>query len=192
MKKLLSCKKGFATAGTALMLVFSIPFASSVVIQQRTKDLIYADLEKLPERNVALVLGAAAYPSRLSDILQDRVDAAIELYEADKIAKIIMSGAENEVRGMVKYAMENGVEENDLIEDPKGINTYHSIENNNQIDEMVIVTQAYHLPRALYIATHFGVDAVGYASDRRTYSKMFEFKKRELLASAKAMLDLYF
>jgi len=190
MKNLIHTK-GFATVGTLFSILFTLPFASSIFMKQQAVGSIYQTVEEVPEANVALVLGAAAYPSRLSDILQDRVDTAIELYEAEKVQKLIMSGAPNEVEGMVKYALENGVVENDLIEDPKGINTLASIQNASFINEMVIVTQRFHLPRALFMARHFGVDAVGLSSDKREYLNMFEFKKRELLASTKAMLDLY-
>lgn len=184
-------RRGFVTVGAVMMLLMSFPFASSIFMKQQTNDLIYKTVSQVPEKNVALVLGAAAYPSRLSDILQDRVDTAIELYKAEKAQKLIMTGAPNEVRGMVKYALEKGVEENDLIEDPKGINTLTSIQNASHVKEMVIVTQKYHLPRALFIARHFGIDAVGLASDKREYLKIFEFKKRELLATTKAMLSLF-
>ncbi len=192
MKTLISCKQGFITVGTALMLMFSLPFASSIYMHQRTENLIYKNIEELPKKNVALVLGAAAYPARLSDILQDRMDVAIELHKAEKVTKLILTGASNEVEGMKKYAINQGIDENDIIEDPDGLNTYSSIKNAKDIDEMIIITQAYHLPRALYIACHFGIDAIGFPSDKHSYTKIFEFKTREILASTKAMMDLYF
>ena len=189
--KLSFCKKGFITVSTALVLMFSLPFVSSIFMRQQTADLIYTKVEEVPEKNVAMVLGAAAYPAYLSDILQDRVDTAIELYEAEKAQKLIMTGAPNEVEGMVEYALEKGVDENDIIEDPKGINTLKAIQNADHVKEMVIVTQAFHLPRAVFVARHFGIDAVGMASDKRSYTKIFDFKKREILASTKTMLDLF-
>ena len=191
MKRILSNKKGIASVGTVIILMLSMPFVSTAVIKQQTVKDIYETVEEVPEANVALVLGAAAYPSRLSDILQDRMDTAIELYDSEKAQKLILTGAPNEVEGMKKYAMEKGVEENDIIEDPEGINTFASLKNANHISEMIIVTQSYHLPRALFIARHFGIDAVGVSSDKRTYLKIFEFKKREILAATKAMLDLF-
>jgi len=174
-----------------LALFLSFPFASSIVIQHQTVDWIYETVEEVPKKNVALVLGAAAYPSYLSDILVDRMETAIELYENEKVQKLILSGAPNEVEGMVEYALERGVEENDIIEDSEGLNTLASIRNTSDISELIIVTQAFHLPRALFIARHLGIDAIGVASDRRTYAKIFEFKKREILATSKAMLDLF-
>jgi len=190
MKKLFFSKKGFVTAGVLLMILFCMPFASSVIMQIDTGGNIYDNIENVPSKNVALVLGAAAYPSRLSDILQDRVDTAIELYKDKKISKIIMSGAPNESDSMAKYAIDKGVQENDIIKDIKGINTFASIQNAKNAKHMVIITQSFHMPRALFIAKHLGIDAVGLTSDKREYAKSFEFKKREILAASKAMMDL--
>lgn len=192
MIKLINTTKGFITAGTLFAVMLSMPFASSIVMQQQTADLIYESIDEVPEKNVAMVLGAAAYPTRLSDILQDRMDAGIELHEADKVTKLILTGAPNEVEGMKEYALEKGISENDIIEDPEGLNTLASIKNAEDISEMIIVTQNYHLPRALFIARYLGIDAVGYASDKRSYEKIFEFKSREILASSKAMMELLF
>ncbi len=191
MNKITLCKKGFITVSAILALFLSLPFASSIYIHQQTEDRIYDTVESVPEKNVAMVLGAAAYPSYLSDVLIDRMETAIELYETEKVQKLILTGAPNEVEGMKEYALERGVEENDLIEDSEGVNTLASIRNASDISELIIVTQAFHLPRALFIARHVGIDAVGVASDRRTYAKIFDFKKREILATSKAMMDLF-
>ncbi len=188
----INMKKGFITAGTILTLLFSFPFASTVLIKHQASDVIYGKVENIPKKNVALVLGAAAYPTRLSDVLQDRVDSAIELYSAKKVTKLIMTGASNEVDGMAKYALDKGVRANDIIKDPKGLNTFASIQNSKNVKEMVIVTQNFHLPRAIFIAKHFDINAVGYSADKRAYIKIFDFKKREVLAVSKAMVDVLF
>lgn len=190
MNKLYQCTKGFVTAGITLIFLMCLPFSSSVLMMQYSDKYIYTTQDELPEKDVALVLGAAAYPSRLSDILQDRVDTAIELYKAKKVNKLIMSGAKNEAESMAKYALENGVAEKDIIKDPKGLSTIESIRNAKDFDEMIIVTQSFHLPRSIYLARHLGIDAVGMVSDKRTYEKIFDFSKREILASSKAMMDL--
>jgi SanA protein len=184
--------KGLITLTTLLALAFSFPFGANLLFRATTAGRIYDKVESVPERDTALVLGAAAYPSRLSDMLQDRVDTAIELYQAGKVKQIIMSGAPNEVEGMIEYAQEKGVDPAVITGDEKGVNTMASIQNfAANHDSAVIVSQGYHLPRAIFIARHFGVDAVGLAADKREYAKMDEYKKRELLASTKAMLDLF-
>ena len=101
-----------------------------------------------------------------------------------------MSGAPNEAKSMTEYAIKNGVPENDVIGDEKGLSTFESVRNAENIKEMVIVTQSFHMPRAIFIARHSGINAVGMLSDKRPYAKIFDFTKREILASSKAMMDL--
>jgi SanA protein len=184
--------RGFITAGLVIITLLSMPFVSTAVIKLQTADEIYKTVEEVPQKELALVLGAAAYPSRLSDVLQDRVDTAIELYNAKKVSAMIMSGAQNEAEAMKEYAVAHGIPEEAITEDIAGVNTMASIENISVLDRsLIIVTQKYHLPRALFIADYFGLDAVGVMADRHEYTKMFEFKKREILATTKAILDLF-
>jgi SanA protein len=192
MKKILQCRKGFVVAGIALMLLMILPFSSSILMRAYSGEYTYDDIAKVPDKTVALVLGAAAYPSRLSDILQDRVDTAIELYNAKKVIKIIMSGSPSEAKAMSAYAIKKGIPENDIVEDDKGLSTFESVKNADNIADMVIVTQSFHMPRSIYLARHSGIDAVGMTSDKHQYTKIFDFTKREILASSKAMIDLLF
>ncbi len=190
--KIKNLKNGFITVGLTIAILLSMPFASTLVIKMQTSDKIYEKVDEVPQKELALVLGAAAYPSRLSDILQDRVDTAIELYEAEKVSVLIMSGSENEAEGMKKYAVEHGVPEDAVVEDFSGLNTMASVKNISALDRsMIIVTQKYHLPRALFIANHFDIDAVGMVADKQEYVKIYDFKKREILATTKAVLDLF-
>jgi len=184
--------KGFIALGTLLVVALAMPFASTIAIKITSASKIYDVATEVPKSEAALVLGAAAYPARLSAVLQDRVDTAIELYEAGKVEYLIMSGAPNEVEGMTSYAIDKGVDSGKILGDEKGLNTLASIKNIAEAyDSIAIVTQKYHLPRAIFIARHFGMDAVGISADKREYDKIFDFKKRELLATTKAMLDLF-
>ncbi len=186
--------KGFITVGLGLafVLLLSLPFASSIIIKAQTADAIYENVEDIPQKELALVLGAAAYGDRLSDALQDRVDTAIELYEAEKVSILVMSGAENETKAMRNYAVNQGINKNNIVEDSSGLNTLASITNISELDRsVIIVTQKYHLPRALFIASQMDIDAVGMIADKREYAKIFEFKQRELIATTKAILDIF-
>jgi len=182
--------RGFITVGLMIIMLLSMPFVSNLIIKAETADEIYEQVNKAPVKEYALVLGAAAYGDKLSDILRDRVDTAIELYNAKKVSVIIMSGASNEADAMKNYAMEKGIPEDMIIEDTAGINTMASIKNIGVGKSIIIVSQKYHLPRALFLADHFDIDAVGFTADKREYLKIFEFKKRELLATTKAVLDV--
>ena len=184
--------KGFTTVGLALVLFLSLPFVSSIIIKAQTADVIYETVDEVPQKELALVLGAAAYGDKLSDALQDRVDTAIDLYEAKKVSILVMSGAENETKAMKNYAINEGIDVNNVIEDPFGYNTLASITNINELGRsVIIVTQRYHLPRALFIANQKNIDAIGIVADKRQYAKIVEFKHRELIATTKAILDIF-
>ena len=189
--KNLKLKQGFITVTLAIGTLLSMPFISTAWVKMSTGGQVYDEIEKVPQKEIALILGAAAYGDRLSDILKDRVETGIELYEDEKVSALIMSGAENESKAMKNYAIEEGVPEEAIIEDPSGLNTFQSIENISELDRsIIIVTQRYHLPRALFIANHMGIDAVGIIADKQAYLKIENFKKREILATAKAILDI--
>ena len=191
--KIKNLRNGFITVGLTIAILLSMPFASTLAIKMQTASQIYEKVDEIPQKEIALVLGAAAYPSRLSDILQDRVDTAIELYEAEKVSVLIMSGAQHEAEAIKKYAVAHGIPETAITEDFAGLNTMASVKNVSVLDRsMIIITQKYHLPRALFIANHFDIDAVGMIADRHEYTKIFEFKKRELLATTKAIYDIIF
>jgi len=186
-------KKGFISISVIFILMLATPFIGTGIIAIQTADQIYSNIEDIPQKEIGLVLGAAAFGDRLSDILRDRVDTAIELYKAEKISILVMSGALNESQAMKKYAIAQGVPTNDIIEDITGLNTLASVKNIAELNRSTIIfTQRYHLPRALFMANSMGIDAIGMESDKQQYLKMADFKKREILATSKAILDIYF
>ena len=163
------------------------------------KGKVYSLGENVPEREVALVLGARVYSNgRLSRVLQDRVDAAIELYKAGKVKKLLMSGDNreahyNEVTAMRNYAISKGVASDDVVRDFAGFRTYDSVYRAKMLwdlDELIIVTQQFHLPRSLYIAEKLGVDAVGVRAKDINYRGLNFTKRREMAARIVAWLDV--
>jgi vancomycin permeability regulator SanA len=185
------CKKGFVTISALASMVLAFPFAAGFFMRQTAIPYLYDSVAGVPAREVALVLGAAAYPARLSDILQDLVDAAIDLYDSGKAKTLLMSGSPFEAEKMAEYARGKGVKPEDIKMDPEGLNTLASVQNATKDQkQVIIVTQDFHLPRALFMARRLGLDAVGLSADRHEYIKIFEFERRELLASTKAILDL--
>lgn len=173
-------------------MMLATPFIGTAIIGVQTADQIYENVEEMPQKELGLVLGAAAYGNRLSDMLRDRVDTAIELYEAEKISVLVMSGAQNEVEAMKNYAIEQNIPAEAVAEDATGINTMSSVRNIAELNRsVIIVTQKYHLPRALFIANTMGIDVLGMKADKHVYIKIFEFKTRELLATSKAILDIF-
>lgn len=157
--------------------------------------------EAVEHRPVAIVFGAGVYPDgRLSPMLADRVLTAVDLYQAGKVDKLLMTGDNsivtyNEPWHMADYAIAQGVPEADIAFDYAGRRTYASCWRAKHIfglDQVVLVTQRFHLPRALYLCQSVGLDAVGVAADRRDYYLAnTRSTLREIPARIKAWLDVH-
>ncbi len=148
---------------------------------------------------VAIVLGAKVKADGTpSDILRDRLLTAIDLYRAGSVDKILVSGDDgqveyDEVNAMRVYLLAASVDPDDIFLDHAGFDTYDSMIRARKVfgvAKAIVVTQTYHLPRALYLADAFGIDAQGVAADRQTYLGIFRYEARELLADVKAVIDV--
>ena len=159
------------------------------------------DVETAPAQRVALVLGAGVYPDgRLSGVLRARMDAAIQLYQIGKVDKLLLSGSNlsathNEPGSMMAYAINQGIPAEDLQPDFAGRRTYDSCyraRNIFQLDSAIIVTQDFHLPRALFLCNQLGVDASGVSADPYLrYRRSFRWNTiREIPASFRALFDV--
>ena len=143
-----------------------------------------------------MVLGAGVKGETPSHMLEDRLLEAIKLYESGAAPKIIMSGDHSrtdydEVNVMKTFAIERGVPSEDIFMDHAGFSTYESIYRAKEIfgaKSVIIVTQKYHLYRALYISDELGVNAVGVGADPRKYSGQAKRQIREIAARSKDML----
>lgn len=146
------------------------------------------------EADCILVLGAGVHPNGSpSNMLEDRLLRGIELYETGVSGKLLMSGDHgrknyDEVNVMKQFAVDRGVPAEDVFMDHAGFSTYESMYRARdvfQVKKVVIVTQRYHLYRALYAAKRLGLDAYGVSSDQRTYAGQRRRDVRELLARCK-------
>lgn len=173
----------------------------SGAVCNKTRDRIVTPEELLAQGEAVdciLVLGCMVYSDgRLSHMLSDRVKTAVDLYHAGLSDRLLMSGdhhkvAYNEVDPMRNAAIAQGVPESAIEIDPWGLSTYDSIARiaeEYRGRRVVIVTQRYHLFRALYIAEKLGIDAYGVSADLRVYSKRIWWEAREVLARCK---DVYY
>jgi SanA protein len=159
---------------------------------------IYTHPAVVPPRQVAIVFGAAVRGDRPTPVLADRVEAAVELYQAGRVQKLIMTGDNrfvdyNEPAAMIAYARELGVPQEDLVADYAGRRTYDSCYRARDIfgvKQAVLVTQGFHLTRALFICDRLGLEALGYAADRRVYpGSQWVWRLREVPALALAWWD---
>lgn len=153
-------------------------------------------LKEVPTRPVAIVFGAAVG----SPMLYDRVATGAALYHTGKVRRLLLTGdnrhrSYNEPQAMRRLALAAGVPAEALVLDYAGRRTYDSCARAHDIfglREAILVTQRFHLDRALYLCRKLGItEAVGVPADRRRYEGARSLAGRELLASVKAWLDVH-
>lgn len=182
-------------AGLALIGVTSIAIINVCVKNIASKNMItQSEADELKDVDCILVLGCLVKnDGNPSDMLADRIKRGIALYEQGSAPKIIMSGDHgtkeyDEVNTMKQIAIDSGIPSSDIFMDHAGFSTYESLYRAKEIfgaDKIIIVTQEYHLYRALYIADKLGIEAYGVSSDYREYSGQLKRDVREILARCK-------
>lgn len=194
-------KRIFKTAGIVIVAAFMAFIGINVFVMQRTKAYIFTNATDAPAAYTAIVLGARVYPSgRLSPMLQDRTLTAVDLYKAGKVERILVSGDHgrpeyDEVNAMKDFLVEHGVPAQDIFLDHAGFDTFDSMYRAKdvfEVDNAIIVTQDFHLPRSIYIARGLGIDAYGVSADRQPYASIVYNKAREWPARAKSFLSVHF
>ena len=171
----------------------------SIYIQQVTVSGIYEDIETLPATNTVIVLGASVHSDgKLSPILQDRVDTALDLYKKGKVKRFLLSGDNrsddyNEVSAMRNYLLDRCVPETIIFIDPAGLDTFDSMYRSRKIYDIpnaVVVTQDFHLPRTLFIAQNLGLNYIGFPATAGLYKTESSLIRREKLANVKAVFEI--
>lgn len=163
------------------------------------KDKLFDEMDKIPYNEYGLVLGTSKdgkYGMNL--YFKYRLDAAIDLYNGNKIDKIIVSGDNhtktyNEPQDMTDYLILNGIPEKDIIQDYAGFRTLDSVVRSRLVfgcSNVTIISQKFHNERALFIANHFEIDAIGYnAKDTQTRANLTHV--REYFARYWMYIDLF-
>ncbi len=137
-------------------------------------------VEDVPSTRVAIVFGAGLYrDGSAGPVLGDRVETAVQLYEQGKVEKLLMSGDNrfleyNEPEAARQYALQRGVPDDDIVLDYAGRRTYdtcHRAKHIFGVDEAILVTQPFHMPRALFLCNWFGVESSGVEADNRYFLK---------------------
>jgi vancomycin permeability regulator SanA len=190
-------------AGLVLVIgVILVPLALKIYVSQVTEGDRYTEPAKVPPQPVAIVFGAGVYADGTpSPMLADRVNGAVQLYRQKRIQKILMTGDNSstdydEVTVMKRYAMTLGVPEKDITLDYAGFNTYESCYRAKAIfgvRQAVLVTQRYHLPRAVYNCRQLGVTVVGLGTpDWESYGTgvMVPYVLREIFSTVKAVWEV--
>lgn len=193
-------KISLASLGLLLLGILAIVILDHK-IKKSSEPYISHTLDHLTPAHTAIVLGASVKSNgNLSIMLRDRVESALFLYNEGKVKRFLLSGDNgnknyNEPLAMKKYLMERGVPEDHIYLDYAGFDTYDTMYRSRAIFEVnsaIIVTQEFHLPRALFIARKMGFDYAGYTGDKRIYAHQDYNARRELLANVKAYVELVF
>ncbi len=157
---------------------------------------------EVPVHRVAIVFGAGLWRNGTpTPVLTDRVTAAANLYFSGKVEKLLFSGDNrfveyNEPEAMRQLAISLGVPSEAIVRDYAGRRTYDTCYRARAIfgvEQAILVTQTFHMPRALYLCNRLGVESVGVTSDLRAYPRtaMLYWNMRELLATTEALWDVY-
>ncbi len=174
-----------------IILILIIALINTYMILSTKTKIVKAN--KLSEEDCILVLGAGVRRTGPSPMLEDRLKTAIELYNKGVAPKILVSGDHehddyDEVNVMKNYLKENGIPSEDIFMDHAGLSTYDSIYRAKKIfkaSKIVIVTQKYHLYRALYIANSIDLNAYGVSANKQKYAFQFKRDIREIAARIK-------
>lgn len=184
----------------AILIIFSVVGVGSLLsinhyIKSSVEQLIVTEKEAaLLDADCILVLGAGVWQnSRPSFMLEDRLLQGIGLYQSGASNRLLMSGDHgrkeyDEVNVMKQFAVERGIASEHIFMDHAGFNTYDSLYRTKEIfqaNKIIIVTQKYHMYRALYIANKLGIEAYGVSSNPRDYAGQKGRDLREVLARTK-------
>lgn len=181
------------------VIIAALPLAVRGATALAARGVVYADPASTPTRRVAVVFGAGVRNGYPTAMLYDRVAAAVDLYRAGRVDVLLMSGDRrhetyDEPAAMRRTALQLGVRDEDILIDEAGRSTYDTCLRARSVfglAEATLVTQRFHLDRALMLCRGMGIDAVGYAADRRPYRSIGWSQFREIPATLNAMIELW-
>ena len=189
-----------------LFLLFAAVVAGTLIINiwmiNAARKYVYSDIDAIPPRTVVLVLGSLTHGTRLSPVLNDRVVGGIQLMEKGKAKKILLTGDHGQIRydevnAMRLFVLENApdIPQENVFMDHAGFNTWDSMYRARdvfEVKDLIIVTQEFHISRAVCMARSLGLDAVGYSlgEDRFSKASIRTWRFREYFARVKAFLSI--
>jgi SanA protein len=159
------------TLGLLFSILLVTLFAPQIWLKLKYRALIYGQIDAIPARGFAIVFGAWVREDHsLSDVTRERVEAGVRLYRSGKVNKLFLSGdnrSNQQAEAMATYAIREGVDPDDILIDKLGIDTNDTCKHFAKIGkEAVLVTQGYHLPRAMRMCEASKINMAGLAADR--------------------------
>jgi SanA protein len=167
-------------------------------VKSSTKKQIYYSLKKFPKNDVGIIFGAGINGDQPSKYLKDRLDAGIILYKANRINKILLSGDNgrdeyDELTVMKNYCFNHGVDTTKIFIDYAGFDTYSTMYRAKHIfniKKATLISQEYHLNRAIYIGQKLGIKSVGYSANQGEYLGYKYVTFREYASIFKSFFDV--
>ena len=195
IKRIFAIFIALAVLGSSLILGINF----YVILSQSENILPVEATAQKTETEYIMVLGCGIRDGRPSDMLEDRLLRALEVAEKLPEAKLILSGNNagedyNEVGVMKSFCIEKGFDEKRILTDDDGFSTGASVTNLKKVfegEKVIIVTQKYHLYRALHIASQYDMEAFGVASNQRKYAMQVYYSLREVLARNKDFVKYF-
>jgi vancomycin permeability regulator SanA len=190
-------------AALILSFLLVLPLILRIWVHRRVRSKVYTLNQIIPPTEIGIVLGAGLWADGSpTPVLYDRVATGVDLYKSAKVNKLLMSGtgksdAYNEPQVMQQLAISLGVPSEKIILDYAGHRTYDTFYRAREIHnvvEAIVITQRFHLDRALYLCDALGINARGVAADRRRYRflALQRSRMREIAATALAWIDIHF
>jgi len=160
-------------------------------------------VDNVPHQRIAIVFGAGLLRNgSAGPVLSDRMKTAIGLYQQGKVGKLLLSGDNsiveyNEPEAMRQYALQAGIPEEDIVLDYAGRRTYdtcYRAKHIFQVDSAILITQSFHMPRALMLCNWFGIESIGVEANKRYFLKRLRtfWHVRELFANFQAAWDVLY
>ncbi len=186
---------------TPVLALLAVVLGCNLWVVWSTQGRVFVSSNEIEDQDVALVLGTSkkVAPNTPNPHFENRIAAAVELFDKGKVTKILVSGYRDsdyydEARDMEASLIERHIPKEAILTDTHGNRTLDSIERSlsiHKIDKVVIVSDHFHVHRAVFIADRRGVQAVALSSRKVPVSQSYQTRIREYLARVKVVIDLY-
>ncbi|GAB3652956.1 ElyC/SanA/YdcF family protein [Echinicola sediminis] len=193
-------RKKLVIAFVILILPIALVVFANFTVEKQTSKLTYSDVSKIKKNRVGLVLGTAKELSsgRMNLYFKYRIDATVELYENGKIEFVLVSGDNgnkdyDEPTDIKNELVKRGIPENKIYLDYAGFRTLDSIVRAKEIfglEDFTIISQQFHNERAIYLANHHNINAVGFNAKNVSLKRGIKTQVREYFARTKAFMDI--
>lgn len=196
----LKAKKWLTIGAVMVLLLLLFIWVCNYWVEKSTANQVYNSIDKLPQNDVALVLGTSKYTVNgyQNPYFYYRIEAAVKLYQTNKVKHILVSGDNrfqhyNEPKQMQQALEKKGIPSNAITLDYAGFRTLDSVVRSREVfgqKRITVVSQKFHNHRALFIANRRGIDAVAYNAKDVNIRLGLKTILREYLARCKAILDI--